>query len=68
MDYLSPAGALKLAKTLTDYWETRGLTVTYKIIKIKEDEDGKVLPSNMHALRTNLRFDKHGNAYTVEDF
>ena len=68
MDTMSPKGALKLSETLVKYWEQRGLDVRYKVVKIKEDEGGKVLPSNMWALRTNLRFDKTGHAYTVDDF
>ena len=68
MDCLSPDGVMKLSKDIVSYWAERGLTVRCRAFKIIEDEDGKVLPSNMWGMRTNLRFDKNGRAYTVEEF
>lgn len=67
MDTTSPDGAMKLAQKITEYWGARGLDVVCSVVKIRLDDDVKVIPSNMWQLRSNLRFDKNGNAYTVED-
>jgi len=67
VDNLSPDGVMALSKKITAYWETRGLEVQCRAVKIKMDEDVKVIPSNLWSLRSNLRFDRHGNPYTVDE-
>ena len=67
MDTTSPDGAMKLAQKITEHWEAKGLAVVCSVVKIRLDDDVKVIPSNMWQLRSNLRFDRHGNAYTVDE-
>lgn len=64
---LSPQGALELSRRITLYWEKRGLQVRCSAVKVRFTGDSKTVPSNMWGIRSNLRFDARGNAYTVED-
>lgn len=56
-----------LARQITEHWEARGLAVQCAAVKIRVDDETKVIPSNMWAIRSNLRFDRHGNPYTVDE-
>lgn len=66
-DTTSPEGAMELARRITEHWEARGLEVRCAAVKIRFQGNSKTVPSNMWAIRSNLRFDRHGNAYTVEE-